>query len=166
MPTLFSDPFPRFYSWVYVNNLKLKVKMIKSYLVIKWKNRKNPQITSNREKLVVSIMLLVQTIIVAIWYAMGFPGGSDGEESTCNAGDPGFIPGSGRSPAEGNGYPLQYSCLENFKNLRKWNKPVIFKLKKKSDQDCLVVQWLRITLSMQEAWVWSLVRELDSTCCN
>ena len=40
--------------------------MIKSYLVIKWKNRKKPQITSNREKLVVSIMLLVQTIIVAI----------------------------------------------------------------------------------------------------
>ena len=40
---------------------------------------------------------------------MGFPGGSDGKESTCNAGDLGLIPGSGRSP----GYPLQYSCLEN-----------------------------------------------------
>ena len=74
---------------------------------------------------------------------MGFPGGSDGKESTCNAGDPGFILGSGRSPGEGNAYPLQYSCLENFKNLRKWNKLVIFKLKKKSDQDFLVVQWLR-----------------------
>ena len=44
---------------------------------------------------------------------MGFPGGSDGKESTCNAGDTGLIPGSGRSPGEGNGYPLQYSCLEN-----------------------------------------------------
>ena len=43
----------------------------------------------------------------------GFSGGSDGRESACNAGDPGSIPGSGRSPAEGNGYPLQYSCLEN-----------------------------------------------------
>ena len=44
---------------------------------------------------------------------MGFPGGSDGKESGCNAGDLGLIPGSGRSPGEGNGYPLQYSCLEN-----------------------------------------------------
>ena len=43
----------------------------------------------------------------------GFPGGSDGKESACNAGDPGSIPGSGRSPGEVNGYPLQYSCLEN-----------------------------------------------------
>ena len=40
---------------------------------------------------------------------MGFPGGSVGKESTCNAGDPGSIPGSGRSPGEGHGYPLQYS---------------------------------------------------------
>ena len=39
----------------------------------------------------------------------GFPGGSDGKESACNAGDPGLIPGSGRSPGKGNGYPLQYS---------------------------------------------------------
>ena len=43
----------------------------------------------------------------------GFPSGSDSKESACNAGDPGLIPGSGRSPGEGNGYPLQYSCLEN-----------------------------------------------------
>ena len=40
---------------------------------------------------------------------LGFPGGSDGKESTCNAGDPGSIPGSGRSPGVGIGYPLQYS---------------------------------------------------------
>ena len=40
-------------------------------------------------------------------------GGSDGKESTCNAGDLGSISGSGRSPGEGNGNPLQYSCLEN-----------------------------------------------------
>ena len=43
----------------------------------------------------------------------GFPGGSDGKESTCNAGDLGLIPGLGRSPGEANGNPLQYSCLEN-----------------------------------------------------
>ena len=44
---------------------------------------------------------------------MSFPGGSDGKESTCNGGDMGLIPGSGKSPGEGNGNPLQYSCLEN-----------------------------------------------------
>ena len=42
-----------------------------------------------------------------------FPGGSDGKASAYNAGDPVSIPGSGRSPGEGNGNPLQYSCLEN-----------------------------------------------------
>ena len=44
---------------------------------------------------------------------MGFPDGSDGKEFACNAGDLGLIPGLGRSPEEGNSYPLQYSCLEN-----------------------------------------------------
>ena len=42
-----------------------------------------------------------------------FPGGSDGKATVCNAGDLGLIPGLGRSPGEGNGSPLQYSCLEN-----------------------------------------------------
>ena len=49
--------------------------------------------------------------------AMGFqpvrPGGSDGKASVCNVGDPSSIPGSGTSPGEGNGNPLQHSCLEN-----------------------------------------------------
>ena len=44
---------------------------------------------------------------------LGFPCGSDGKESTCNSGDSGSIPRLGRCPREGNGYPLQYSCLEN-----------------------------------------------------
>ena len=44
---------------------------------------------------------------------LGFPGGSDGKESTCNAGDLGLIPGLGRSPGGGHGKPLQYSCLES-----------------------------------------------------
>ena len=44
---------------------------------------------------------------------MGFLGSSDGKASACNAGDPGSIPRLGRSPGEGNGNPLQYSCLEN-----------------------------------------------------
>ena len=44
---------------------------------------------------------------------MGLPGGSNGKASAYNAGDQGSIPGFGRSPGEGNGNPLQYSCLEN-----------------------------------------------------
>ena len=44
---------------------------------------------------------------------MGLPGGSDGKASACNVGDPGSIPGSGRSPGGGNGNPLQHSCLQN-----------------------------------------------------
>ena len=51
-------------------------------------------------------------LILILYFSMGFPGGSDGKESACNAGDLGSIPGSGRSPGEVNGYPLQYSCLE------------------------------------------------------
>ena len=45
--------------------------------------------------------------------SLDFPGGSDSKASVYNAGDPGSIPGSGRSPGEGHGNPLQYSCLEN-----------------------------------------------------
>ena len=49
-----------------------------------------------------------------------FPGGSHGKQSACNAGDPGSIPGLGRSPGEGNGNPLQYSCLENSMDREAW----------------------------------------------
>ena len=51
---------------------------------------------------------------------MGFPGGSVGKESACIAGDLGSIPGSGRSLGEGNGKPLQYSCLENPMDREAW----------------------------------------------
>ena len=50
----------------------------------------------------------------------GFPGGSDGKESTCNAADLGLIPGLGRSPGERNSNPLQYSCLENSMDRGAW----------------------------------------------
>ena len=46
-------------------------------------------------------------------YYLGFPDGSEVKASPCNVGDPGWIPGLGRSPGEENGTPLQYSCLEN-----------------------------------------------------
>ena len=51
---------------------------------------------------------------------LGFPGGSDGKEFTCNEGDLGSIPGLGRSPGEGNDYPLQYSGLENSMDFSPW----------------------------------------------
>ena len=51
---------------------------------------------------------------------MGFPGGSDGKESTCNEGNLGSIPGLGRSPGGGHGNPLQYSCLENAHDRGTW----------------------------------------------
>ena len=50
---------------------------------------------------------------VILLVGLGFPLGSEGKESACNAGDLGSIPGSGRYPGDGNGSPLQYSCLEN-----------------------------------------------------
>ena len=51
---------------------------------------------------------------------LGFPGGSDDKESTCSTGDLGSIPGLGRSPGEGNSYPLQYSGLENSMDRGAW----------------------------------------------
>ena len=48
-----------------------------------------------------------------LWVYRKLPGGLGSKESACSAEDPGSIPGSGRSPGDGNGYPLQYSCLEN-----------------------------------------------------
>ena len=54
----------------------------------------------------------------------GFPGGSDGKEFACNAGNWGSIPGYGRSTGEGNGNPLQYSCLKNSMDRGAWQATV------------------------------------------
>ena len=51
---------------------------------------------------------------------LDFPGGSDGKESACSAGDPGSVPGLERSPGGENGYPLQFSCLENSMDRATW----------------------------------------------
>ena len=55
---------------------------------------------------------------------LSFPGGSDGKESACNASDPGFTSGLGRSPGEGNGTPLQHTCLENPLDRGAWRASV------------------------------------------
>ena len=58
--------------------------------------------------------------IILLMYILGFPGGSDSRESACNAGDLKSIPDLGKSPGEGNGYPLQYSGLENYMDRGAW----------------------------------------------
>ena len=60
-----------------------------------------------------NLEFLNQSLKVQHIESMGFPGGSNGKESACSAGDSGSIPGSGRSPGEENGNPLQYPCLES-----------------------------------------------------
>ena len=66
-------------------------------------------------------LIIPKGLLVLIWAInIDFSGGSDSKESTCNAGDLGLIPGSGTSPGEGNGYPLQYSCLENPMDRESW----------------------------------------------
>ena len=58
-------------------------------------------------------MMIYKLLFIHCNNMIGFPGGSEVKASACNAGDLGSIPGSGRSPGEGNGNPLQYSCLGN-----------------------------------------------------
>ena len=60
---------------------------------------------------------------------MAFPCGSGSKESACNAGDPASIPGLGRSPGEGNSYPLQYFCLENLMDSGAWATLVLQKVR-------------------------------------
>ena len=57
---------------------------------------------------------------MSLYVIEGFPGGSDDKASAHSAGDPGSIHGSGRSPGEGNGNPIQYSCLENLTDGGAW----------------------------------------------
>ena len=72
--------------------------------------------------------ILFQKILSILWQynieIMSLPISSDGNASACNAGDLGLIPGSGWSPGEGNGNPLQYSCLENSRNRGAWKATV------------------------------------------
>ena len=70
------------------------------------------------------MLLALNLILILPFMLLGFPGGSDGKESACNAGDLGLIPGVGRSPGEGNGYPFQYSCLGNPMDREAWQATV------------------------------------------
>ena len=59
-------------------------------------------------------------VLLNLFSRESIPGGSDGKKSACNARDLGLIPGSGRSSGEGNGNPLQYSCLDSFMDRGAW----------------------------------------------
>ena len=97
-----------------------------------------------------------------IWLLPGFPGGSDSKASACNAGDLGLIPGLGRSPGEGNGNPLQYSCLENPMDGGAWQAIVHgvtnsqTRLSDFTFRASLVAQRLKRLPAMRETWVRSL----------
>ena len=69
----------------------------------------------------------VRTLYCLLFFTvnLGFPGGSEDKASACNVGDLGLIPGLGRSPREGNGIPLQYSCLENTMDRGAWQATVL-----------------------------------------
>ena len=87
-------------------------------------------------------------LVVGLLGHMGFPGGSAGKESICNAGDLGSVPGLGRSPGEGTGYPLQYSGLEN-------------------SMDCIVYgvikSWTRLTdFHFHDNFISSILRNLHT----
>ena len=88
-------------------------------------------------------------ISLEVQWIQGFPGSSDGKESACNARDQGSIPGSERMPGEGNGNPLQCSCLETPMDRRAWWAQSM--------------QWIRIHLPRQGTRVQSPLWE-DSVC--
>ena len=83
----------------------------------------------------------------------GFPGGASSKASACYAGDLGSIPGSGRCPGEQNGYPLQYTCLENSMDRRAW-QVIVHGVAKSRTQ----LKWL----SMQRWWWWWFSRQVVS----
>ena len=105
--------------------LFLRARTIDKYIILPISNCLNKtNVTSMQPAYLslklLSIIYLYIYIDIYIWYNRGFPDGSDGKESTCNAGDISLIPASGRSPGKGSGNSLQYSCLENSMDRGAW----------------------------------------------
>ena len=89
-------------------------------------------------------------------YYVGFPGYSDSKESACSAGDLGLTSGWGRSPGEGNGNPLQDSCLQNPMDIGPWGT-VVHGIAKESD----TTEWLTVSLSEV---IWPMILEMSLRC--
>ena len=70
-------------------------------------------------------VLLMVNLFIRLYISLGFPGSSDGKAFAYNAGNLGSIPGLGRSPGEGNGNPLQYSCLGSPMDREVWQATVL-----------------------------------------
>ena len=107
-------------------------------------------------KFIYNLLLSVtarELIFIGPIFVRGFPCGSVGKESTCNAGDPSLIPGLGKSTGEGIGYPLQYSCLENSMDRGAWQAPIHEVEKKKVGVAFIVAQLVKNPPAMQETRV-------------
>ena len=89
-----------------------------------WNDGKDINIDKPLSLLSKQILVLAFIDLNFLQFFRDFPGGSDGKASAYNSGDPGSFPGSGRSPAEGNGNPLQYPCLENPMDGEAWQATV------------------------------------------
>ena len=97
-------------SWYWYHRIHLQVMKIHSTSI--WQEEK--------AGVLFEVFLKSKIAFLPISCLLGFPGGSEVKASAFNAGDLGSIPGSGRSPGEGNGNPLQYSCLENLMDRGAW----------------------------------------------
>ena len=95
-----------------------------------------------------------RTALMSSSFQVGFPGGSDGKESACNAEDLGLILRLGRSLGEGNSYPLQYSCLENSMDRWAWWATV---------QESDMTEWLLLSLFSVLSGIMSVGRHMMST---
>ena len=101
---------------IQVQNKRAHTSFSLKRLIEAYNAREKNQYSVYLSKLGVSCQIDEVVLPILIFFPLslfGFPGGSEDKASACNAGDPGLIPGLGRSPGEGNGNPLQYSCLEN-----------------------------------------------------
>ena len=106
-------------------------------------------------------MVTYKTTYSPIRRIWGFPGDSDGKESTCNVRDLGSISGLGRSPAEGNGYPLQYSGLENlFHGQRSLTCYSPWGRNESGTTEWLSLHFTRIIWAVRGEWAFRVRREV------
>ena len=96
---------------------------------------------------------------------MGFSGGSDGKESACNAGNPGSIPGSGISPGEGNGNPLQNSCPENSMDGGDWRPTAHGVVKSQRRLNKSVMRNERFHLTRMQCFTGVQLKPFPPKCC-